>query len=352
VAAESNSDLLQMPVALGTLRLRNRIIMSPMSRLRADTTLAPPAHVGEYYAQRASAGLIISESIAVAPYGAGYPPIPGIFAPSQIDAWRRVVNTVHEAGGLIAAQLWHVGRARGEDESAGRPPGWAVTDEIKPHELSSADLPAIIDGFVSGANAARSVGFDAVEIHSGNGFLLDRFLRSATNLRRDRNGGPVENRTRLTLEILSAVIRIWGADRVGIRLSPSAIVAGAPDPEGEETFAYFLDRLSNLGLAYVHATRTTTQDHQHGSGIGISLEWVRKNYAGKLIGAGDFTREDGERALAEKTLDAVVYGRLFLANPDLPHRFVRRSPLNTPNPNTFYTPGPEGLIDYPPLGTQ
>jgi N-ethylmaleimide reductase len=347
--AETNGDLLHIPVELGALHLRNRIVMSPMSRLRADTNLAPPAHVVEYYAQRAGAGLIITESIAAAPYGAGYPPIPGIFTPSQIDAWSRVVDAVHKAGGLIAAQLWHVGRARGDEESAGRPPGWAVTDEIKPHELLSTDLPAMIEGFVEAAAAAKAAGFDAIEIHSGNGFLLDRFLRGSTNQRKDQYGGVVENRARLTLEILSAVTQVWRPDRIGIRLSPSAAIAGAPDPEGESTFAYFLKRLSGLGLAYVHATRTTTQDRQYGSGPGIPLKWVREHYAGRLIGAGEFTREDGERDLAAKILDAVVYGRLFLANPDLPHRFLRRSPLNTPDPATFYTPGPEGLIDYPRL---
>jgi N-ethylmaleimide reductase len=343
---------LQTPIAIGALRPRNRIIMSPMTRLRSDADLAPPEIMADYYAQRASAGLIITETIAVVAYGAGYPPLPGLFTTRQIEGWRNVAARVHAAGGLIAAQLWHVGRARGEADAEGRPPGWAVADEVKPDELDAIDIAAMVKAFVSGATAARSAGFDAVEIHNGNGFLLDRFLRAATNHRHDLYGGSLENRTRLTLEIIAAVADAIGADRVGIRLSPSATVGDSADPTGQETFAYLLERLQLLGLAYVHATRTTMEDRAHGSGPGIPLQWIREHYDGKLIGAGEFNRDDGEAAVADGTLDAVAYGRPFLANPDLPERFASGAPLNTAKPETFYTPGPEGLVDYPRLSPQ
>jgi len=350
MSLQAPSDLLLKPVTLGALRLPNRIIMSPLTRLRADAQLAPTKLVAEYYAQRASAGLIISEAIAVAPYGEGYPAIPGLFTAHQAEAWRAVVEAVHAEGGRIAAQLMHVGRARYEAGGPQRAPGWwAVADPLKPHELTPADLAAVIEEFARGARAARAVGFDAVEIHNGNGYLLDQFLRAGANQRGDGHGGSLENRTRLTLEIVTAVAEALGAERVGIRLSPSATVGGAPDPSGEETFAYLLERLAPLGLAYVHATRTTAQDRAHGSGPGIPLQRIRAFYPGKLIGAGDFTREEGEQALAEESVDAVAYGRLFIANPDLPERFARRVPLNVPDHSTFYTPGPVGLTDYPRL---
>ncbi|WNG35385.1 alkene reductase [Archangium violaceum] len=344
-----HQDRLLSPVTLGALTLSNRVIMSPMSRVRADADLAPPDFVARYYAQRASAGLIITESTAVAPYGAGFPPLPGLFTARQVNGWRKVVEAVHDAGGPIAAQLWHTGRERKEDEAKGRPPGWAMMEAITPAELTTSEIAGIVKGYVNGARASREAGFDAIEIHNGNGFLLDRFLRAGTNGREDSYGGSLENRTRLTLEILAAVSDVYGAERVGIRFSPSATVAGSPDPRVEETFAYLLERLRPLGLAWVDVTRVTAQDLAHGSGPGIPLEWIRSHYAGRLIGAGEFDRETGEEAIAQGTLDAVAYGRLFLANPDLPKRFARRAPLNKPNPQTFYAPGETGLTDYPPM---
>ena len=341
---------LHSPVTLGALQLPNRIIMSPMTRLRAASDLAPPRIVADYYAQRATAGLIITETTSVAPYGAGYPPIPGIFTPAQIEGWAAVVEAVHAAGGRIFAQLWHVGHARGEEEGTGRPPGWAVADEIKPHELEVRDFPIMVDAFAEGARNALKAGFDGVEIHNGNGFLLDRFLRSATNRRTDVYGGSLENRARLATEILAGVSDVYGPDRVGIRISPSAMVGGGPDPEARDIFAYYLSRLGEFGLAYVHSTRTTSDDRAHGAGEGIPLSWVRSHYKGKLIGAGEFTQIEGEAALEGGILDAVVFGRLFLANPDLPARFAKGHGLNQPNPATFYTPGPEGLTDYPSVG--
>ncbi|KMS85622.1 hypothetical protein ACZ91_41395 [Streptomyces regensis] len=348
-SSPSTTDRLLQPIALGALKLPNRVIMSPMTRMRVDADLAPLDYVADYYAQRASAGLIITESIATADYGEGFAPLPGLFTPIQAEKWRRVVDRVHKAGGLIAAQLWNAGRAQGPEAANGRPPGWAVADPIAPKQLHDSEIAAMITRFQEAARIARDIGFDAVEVHSGSANLLDRFLRSATNQRRDGYGGDLKGRTRLLLEILDAVGAVIGNDRVGLKLSPSATVAGAPDPEGHEIFSFLLDRLRPLDLAWVHATRTTPEDREQGSGPGISLEWIREHFSGTLLGAGAFDRAAGERVLADGVLDAVVYGRLFLANPDLPERFARRAALNTPDRSTFYTPGAAGLIDYPSL---
>lgn len=340
---------LSQPVTLGALRLRNRVVMSPMTRLRADADLRATPLMAAYYAQRASAGLIISETLAVAPYGDGYPNIPGLFTAEQVASWRPITDAIHAAGGHVVAQLWHVGRPRYEQAHTPRPPGWALAEPLAPHDLSAADLRAMRSDFAHGARAAKEAGFDGVEIHSGNGYLLDQFLRGAANLRTDAHGGPLTGRARLLTELLDAAAGVFGADRVGVRLSPSATVGGAPDPESFETFSQLFARLGGLGLAYVHATRTTEDDRARGAGPGIALPRLRPHYPGRLIGAGDFTREDGEQALGEGWLDAVAYGRLFIANPDLPERFFARAALNTPRRETFYTPGADGLTDYPRL---
>ena len=335
------------PLSLGALRLPNRVVMSPMTRLRADSSLAPTDLVATYYAQRASAGLIISETIAVSPYGDGYPNLPGIYSAAQIAAWRRVTDAVHHAGGRIFAQLWHVGRARHEDATRPRPPGWAIGEQLKPRDLSAGDLTTMIADFAQGARAAQEAGFDGVELHSGNGYLLDQFLRAPANLRSDSYGGAIENRIRPISQILAVLGAAWGNERVGVRLSPSATIDGAPDPQGFETFAYLLERLSRFRLAYAHVTRTTQEDRAHGSGPGIAIQKLRPHYDGQLLGAGEFTRDDGEAALSEGWLDAVVYGRLFLANPDLPERFAAQAALNTPHRDTFYSGGAAGFTDYP-----
>ncbi len=331
----------------GALRLPNRIVMSPMTRLRADEDGAPTELMAEYYAQRAGAGLIVSEAMAVRPYGEGFPNLPGIHRERQQEGWRRVVERVHAAGGRIAAQLWDVGRAR--TGGAGRDPWWGVTDPVKPAELSDEDLAGMLDGFARGASAARAAGFDAVEVHAGSANLLDRFLRASTNLRVDRYGGSHVNRLRLLQEILDAVEAVMGAQRVGLKLSPSAAVAGGPDELARGTFAAVLAALSDRGLAYLHLTRPTAEDRERGGGPGLALAELRPHYRGTLIGAGDFTQAEAERAIAEGWLDAVAFGRLYIANPDLHVRFAAGAALNEPDRATFYSPGPAGLVDYPRL---
>jgi N-ethylmaleimide reductase len=339
------------PTTLGALALSTRIVMSPMTRLRADVSLAPTDLVAEYYVQRASAGMIISESIMVAPHGDGYGPLPGLYTAAQRDGWRRVVERVHVAGGRIVAQLASLGRARFESRrGAPSAPGWAMVERLEPHHFTVSELARIVDAFAAAAEAARDAGFDGVEIHNGNGFLFDQFLRDGSNARRDHYGGSLANRRRLTLEIVEAVTSAWSADRVGLRLSPSALVDGAPDPTSFETFSSLLRELQRFGLAYTHLTRVTADDRARGSGEGIALRALRPFVKGGLVGTGDFTRDAAAHAIEEGWLDAVGFGRLFLANPDLPARFADDLPLNAPDSATFYSPGAKGYVDYPPLG--
>lgn len=333
------------PVRLGAIELPNRVIMSPMTRLRTDADLAPQGFVADYYGQRATASLIVTESIAIQSYGDGWPPIPGMFTEDQQRAWRHVVETVHERGGRIAAQLWHVGHPR----IAQRPGFSALAEELAPHDLDTSEIAHMSRDFEAAARIARSIGFDAVEIHNGSANLLDRFLRPAANLRNDEFGGSVENRSRLLCEIVSRVADAVGSERVGVKFSPSAPVAGAADAAALETFAYLLGELSRVDLAYVHATRVTQDDRDRGWGEGISFSQLRNMYSGRLIGAGDFTPDTAQDILDDGTLDAVVFGRLFLTNPDLPRRIALSASLNAPNRDTFYTAGSVGLTDYPVL---
>lgn len=342
-------NLLLTPVALGALHLPNRVVMSPMSRLRADGDLAPPAFVAEYYGQRATAGLIITEAIAVRNYGDGRPPVPGLYSEVQRDAWRHVIETVHERGGRIVAQLWHVGRPRFEEPGQQRPAGSPRLAEVTPPDLDPSDIERMPLEFAAAARLAREIGFDGVEIHNGSSNLLDRFLRPGLNARSDDYGGSTSNRTRLTRAIVLHVANAVGPERVGIKFSPSAPVGDGADPAALDTFAHLLADLASVGLAYVHATRVTRDDRARGWGEGISFPQLRGMYSGHLIGAGDFEPGEARKCLEDGTLDAAVFGRLFLANPDLLRRIELSAPFNEPDPTTFYTPGPRGLTDYPRL---
>ncbi|WAS96941.1 oxidoreductase [Nannocystis punicea] len=335
------------PLRLGALELPNRVIMAPMTRLRSDAALAPSELVAEYYAQRAGAGLIISEGMAVRPYGAGFPDLAAIFSPAQQAGWARVVRRVHEAGGRIAAQLWDVGLPRAE--RPGQPPGWAIADEVRPAMLSRDDIAAMIAGFERAARAVKDAGFDMIEMHASSANLFDRFLRAATNARTDEYGGALAGRLRLLQELLGRLQAVMGAGRVGLKLSPSAMVDGKPDASARDNFAAILQELSRRELAYVHVTRTTADDRGRGSGPGLSFAELRPHYRGTLLGAGDLTQAEAEVLLAERQIDGAVFGRLFIANPDLPARFAARAALNPPDRATFYTPGPAGFIDYPRL---
>ncbi len=352
------------PIQLGALHLPHRVLMAPLTRCRAEPGNVPGPLAAEYYAQRALAGLIISEATSVSPRGFGYPNTPGIFTADQVAGWHRVTDGVHAAGGRIFLQLWHVGRISHPSyqprqeipvaPSAIRPKGkiftgTAMEDYVTPRALETGELPGIIAEYVHGARLALEAGFDGVEIHNANGYLLDQFLRDGTNQRTDRYGGSIQNRARLTLEVTEAVASVWGAERVGIRFSPGGVFNDMRDSNPLETFGYVLRELSSLPLAYAHITRVTAQDIAHGATDGVGPKELRSQFRGNIIAAGGFTLESGNQALAEGWADAIAYGVLFLANPDLPERFRRGAPLNTPDEATFYASGPKGYTDYPRL---
>ncbi|MFZ4876807.1 alkene reductase [Janthinobacterium sp. Mn2066] len=342
----SQSPALFEPLELGALRLPNRIVMAPMSRLRVAADLSPGALTARYYAQRASAGLIISESIMVAPYGDGYPALPAIWTPQQQQGWSSVVAAVHAEQGRIVAQLSTIGKAR-YDTAGNLPFGWAMGNPLTPQDLQLSDIAAIVTAFATAAAAAKACGFDGIEIHNGNGFLLDRFLRPGSNARSDQYGGSLENRLRLTLEIVDAAVAVWGPGRVGIRLSPSAPVNGAADPEGLVTFGRLLEELDRRALAYIHLTRVSPEDRQQGAGDGIALSQLRRHFSGRIIAAGEFDREGAASALADMQVDAIAFGRPFIANPDLPRRLALGAALQPADPATFYSAGEHGYTDYP-----
>lgn len=352
------------PVSLGALTLPNRVLMAPLTRCRAEVGNVPGPIMAEYYAQRASAGLIISEATSVSPRGFGYPNTPGIFTEAQVEGWRRVTDAVHAAGGHIVLQLWHVGRISHPNfqpnselpvaPSGVRPKGQVFTgsmmaDYVTPRALDIAEIPGVITEYVRSATLARQAGFDGVEIHNANGYLLDQFLRDGTNQRTDRYGGSVANRARLTLEVTEAVISVWGADRVGIRFSPGGVFNDMHDSNPIETFGHVLRELSPWNLAYAHVTQVTAQDLAHGAHGGVGPKELRPYYRGSIVSAGGFTRDSGNQALAEGWADAIAFGVPFLANPDLPARLRQNATLNTPDESTFYAPGPKGYTDYPAL---
>jgi N-ethylmaleimide reductase len=339
------SDLFS-PVTLGALALTNRIVMAPMTRMRVDADDAPRPIVADYYAQRAGAGLLISESIMVVPHGDGYGPLPGLYRAEQRAAWRRVVDAVHAAGGRIVAQLASLGRARHAPQRGPAPaPGWAMAEPLEPHHFTTSEVAALVDPFVTAAAAARALGFDGVELHACNGFLLDSFLRAGRNRRDDRYGGSIENRARLTLEVIDAVTSAIGGAHTALRLSPGTPVHGAPDAGALETYAFVLRALGRFGLAYLHLARppldTPGADHA------LDLRALRGHFDGRVIGAGNFGHADAAQAVRDGWLDAVAFGRPFIANPDLPVRFASGAPLASPDPATLYSQDARGYIDYP-----
>ena len=338
--------------------------MAPLTRCRASDGHVPNDLNAEYYSQRAGAGLIISEATSVSPRGYGYPSTPGIHTKEQVSGWKKITEAVHARGGHIYLQLWHVGRishpAYQEDgaqpvaPSPIKPKGQVFTgstmeEYVVPRALETEEMAGIISEYVHGASLAKEAGFDGVEIHNANGYLLDQFLRTGTNLRGDRYGGTVQNRVRLTLEVTEAVVGVWGTDRVGIRFSPAGIFNDMHDNSPLETFGHVLSELNRFGLAYAHITKVTAQDIAHGAVEGVGPKELRPYWKGKVVSAGGFTLDSGNAALAEGWADAIAFGVPFLANPDLPERFHRKAPLNEPDEATFYANGPKGYTDYPSL---
>ncbi|MEO1802262.1 MAG: alkene reductase [Cyanobacteria bacterium J06629_2] len=354
-----NIDLFS-PIDLGSNRLPNRIVMAPMTRLRAIDSIPQPV-MATYYAQRASAGLIVTECTMVSPLSNGYMNCPGIYTPEQIAGWQKVTDAVHDAGGKIFLQLWHCGRISHSSLLDGKQPvapsaiapGGKLHTPIgkvameTPRALEKSEIAEIIDQFRTGAENAKTARFDGVELHGAFGYLIDQFLQDGSNQRTDEYGGSIENRARFLLEVVKAVSDVWGADRVGIKLSPSNTFYGMVDSNPQATFSYVLKALNSIGLAYVHLMEPNETDLKNRDVINPVAPLFRPIYQRTLITNGGYTHETAIAALASSKADLVSFGQLFIANPDLPERFKLKTSLNEPDPRTFYGSGEEGYTDYP-----
>ncbi|MBL8580805.1 MAG: alkene reductase [Rhizobiaceae bacterium] len=348
------------PIQIGDLRLPNRILMAPLTRNRSSGKgRVPNTLMRDYYVQRASAGAIFSEATSVTPRGVGYPHTPGIWSQEQVEGWRVITDAVHAAGGTMLLQLWHVGRISDPSYHGGAlpvapsaiaPAGHVsllrpVRPYVTPHALELDEIGEIIEAYRKGAQNALAAGFDGVEVHGANGYLLDQFLQDKVNIRTDRYGGSIENRARLMLEVTDAVVDVWGAGRVGLHLAPRADSHDMGDSDLAATFGYVAKEAGRRGLAFLCSRESLKQPR-----LGPAL---KKAFGGVYIANEGFTdRENAEALLAAGEADAVAFGKLFIANPDLPRRFALGAPLNPWNSATFYTQGPEGYTDYPSLEQQ
>ncbi|MGA9452712.1 MAG: alkene reductase [Verrucomicrobiia bacterium] len=357
------------PVTVGDIELSHRVVMAPLTRMRARMPgNVPWALNAEYYQQRTSrGGLIISEATPVSPYGHGYYATPGIHTPEQVDGWKLVTRAMHENGGRIFLQLWHVGRQSHNDLQPGNVPpvapsaisagGMAFTREGEkpnsvPRALRLEEIPGIVEEFRKGAENAMEAGFDGVEIHGANGYLLEQFLSDHANLRTDEYGGSLPNRARFFLEVVQAVVGVWGSRRVGVRISPSNTFGGIEHTDRWETFSYLVQKLNRFKLAYIHLIEPRVQsslDVEPQNDLGSDRFHPLMTGETKLISAGGHTRETGNDAIASHVADLVAYGRYFVSNPDLPHRFAMEAPLNPYDRTTFYGGTEVGYTDYPAL---
>ncbi|CAL8476715.1 alkene reductase [Caballeronia sp. S22] len=345
------------PLKLGALTLKNRIIMAPLTRQRAGVERVPNALMAQYYADRASAGLILSEATSVTPQGVGYADTPGIWSDEQVEGWKLVTKAVHDAGGKIFLQLWHVGRvsdpvflngelpvapsaiAAGGHVSLVRPQRPFVT----PRALELDEIPGVVAAFRKGAENAKRAGCDGVEVHGANGYLLDQFLQDSTNQRTDAYGGSIENRARLLLEIVDQCIDVWGADRVGVHLAPRADSHTMGDSDRAATFGHVARELGRRKIAFIAA-----REHEAADSLGPQL---KKAFGGVYIANEGFSKASAEAIIARGDADAVAWGKPFIANADLVRRFELDASLNEWNSSTFYAPGAEGYTDYPLLET-
>jgi len=346
------------PLTAGALQLPNRVLMAPLTRCRADADHNPTPLMAEYYAQRASAGLIIAEATMVMEGNSSFWMEPGIYSEAQVKGWKAVTDAVHAKGGQIVLQLWHGGRACHPLLNGGAQPvapsAIPITGDevhtpegkkpyVTPRELRDDEIPGIVAGFKKAAENAKAAGFDGVEVHGANGYLLDEFLRDGANKRSGPYGGSLENRARLMLEVLDAAISVWGADRVGLRISPLNSYNSMIDSDPVAVTTYIAQQCSQRGIAYLHMMRADFFQAQQGDVITPA----RQHFKGVLISNMGYTADEAEQAITEGKLDAIAFGTSFLANPDLPARIAAKAPLNAPNPARFYSPGPEGYTDYP-----
>jgi N-ethylmaleimide reductase len=346
------------PLTLGSLSLSNRVLMAPLTRCRADADHVPTALMAEHYAQRASAGLIIAEATMVMEGNSSFWMEPGIYSAAHARGWKIVTDAVHAKGGKIFLQLWHGGRAchpllNGGNEPVA-PSAIPITGDevhtpegkkpyVTPRELRDEELLGIVAGFKAAAQYAKDAGFDGVEVHGANGYLLDSFLRDGSNKRTGPYGGSLENRARLMFEVVDAVVSVWGADRVGLRISPLNSYNSMLDSDPVAVTTYVAQQASARGLAYLHMMRADFFQAQQGD----VMTPARQHFKGVLIGNMGYTADEAEAAIEAGALDAVAFGTSFLANPDLPARIAAKAELNAPNSATFYSPGPVGYTDYP-----
>jgi N-ethylmaleimide reductase len=334
-----------------------------MTRSRAVEGNVPNPLAATYYAQRATAGLIVTEGTQVSPQGVGYIRTPGIHSPEQVAGWRQVTEAVHRAGGKIFAQLWHVGRISHPDFHDGElpvaPSAIAADGEVftyrgrtkmvTPRALEIRELPGIVEQFKKGAENAKAAGFDGVELHGANGYLLDQFLRDGANRRADLYGGSIRNRARFPLEVTEAVIGVWGPDRVGYKVSPNSAFNSMSDSDPVAIYSYFAAELSKLGIVYLHATEGVAGPMAPPPGTQRVGPILRKRFAGTLILNGGYDAQSADAAIAHHDADLIAFGAAFLANPDLPERYARQAPLNAPDQATFYAGEAKGYVDYPVL---
>lgn len=353
-------EALFSPLKIGALTLPNRILMAPLTRCRAEDGHVPGPLMAEYYAQRASAGLIIAEATMAMEGNSAFWREPGIYSQAQVEGWKRVTDAVHAKGGRMALQIWHGGRACHPLLNDGAIPvapspiaitnGQVMTPQgmqpyVTPRALRDNEIPGIVKGFATAARNAKAAGFDMIELHGANGYLIDEFLRDGANRRGGPYGGPVENRARLLFEILDASIDVWGADRVGLRLSPLNSYNSMKDSDPVGLTTWLAAALNKFNLAYLHVMRADFFQEQKAD----VLTPARAEFKNALIGNMGYAAAEADAAIREGALDAVAFGTSFLANPDLPARIAAGAPLNAPNPETFYTQGPVGYTDYPAM---
>jgi N-ethylmaleimide reductase len=362
--SSTGSDLFS-PTHIGAIGVANRVAMAPLTRSRADMNGVHSELAIEYYRQRAAAGLIISEATNISREGRGYAFTPGIYTDEHVAAWRKITDAVHQAGGKIVNQLWHVGRISHDSlQENGQPPvapsaiqaGELVFLESRtqarpsmPRALETAEIPRILEDYRNAARRAKEAGFDGVEVHSANGYLLEQFVRDSTNRRTDQYGGSLENRVRFPVEVVSAVADIWGADRVGVRLSPLTRSAGDTplDSDPERTYFYYAEQLGKLGLAYLHCVEGQTRGDNAASAF--DFKKLHAAFGGKYIANNSYQRQMAMDAIASGHADMVAFGRPFISNPDLVERLKLDAPWAEPDRATLYGGGAEGYTDYPVL---
>lgn len=344
------------PLKLGALELPNRVILAPLTRCRASEGRVPNDLMRDYYVQRSSAGLMFTEATSVDPMGVGYPDTPGIWSGEQVAGWKKITQAVHQAGGRIVLQLWHVGRISDPvylngklpvAPSAIKPEGTVSLVRPKkefetPRALGLEEIPQVLEAYRAGAQNALEAGFDGVEVHGANGYLPDQFLRDGSNVRTDEYGGPLQNRARFLLEATEAAISVWGADRVGVHLSPRNGTHGAYDSDVATTFTYVARELKARGVAYLCVRESLGGGERFGPRI-------KAAFGGPYIVNEEFDRASAQQVLEAGEAEAVAWGQMFIANPDLPARLAQDGPYNEPDSSTFYAPGPHGYTDYPTL---